>query len=270
MRPSTPEQQSRYRVYRLRTPAPLCRSALMRRMPRGLHGRAGPGRGPMMAERVWRLKPFRCHTAKYVRVSRSASRGAQATRRRMRALRIDRTATDGPRSAHAALPPTLGSESRPVVFDLAARLHDALRRVSSQDGPPGAPRRQPDPPRHAHRTALHRMRPADDVRAAWRYSPRLRVRHSAIRPPGVHGERRTGFGWIDDTRQRVSNARSRTIYGHTTTEKEPHMTGDQNRAAALRLVLATATDSLDALRVIIDDKKSGTAAGVASLANCWN
>jgi hypothetical protein len=69
-----------------------------------------------MIERVWRLTPLRCHTAKYVRVSRSASRGAQATRRRMRALRIDRTATDGPRSAHAALPPTL------VVADVPAGI----------------------------------------------------------------------------------------------------------------------------------------------------
>lgn len=151
-----------------------------------------------MTERGWHSAPSRCHTAGYVYlVCRGALRSAQAAGRRMRTMRHDEPIANGAGSAHAALPPTPRSGCEPVVQRLAARLHDAVHLVPFQNGPPGPPRREPDPPRHAHRAALPGLRPADDVRATWRYSSRLPGRHTAIRPLGVHADGLTPLSEIE-------------------------------------------------------------------------
>lgn len=117
----------------------------------------------MITKVVWRQALPQWHTAWCVRLlCLGSSRRPQAARRGVPTMRCYNAIASGARPAHAAVPPTLRSGGAPVVQRLTARLHDAVRVVPFTDGPPGAPRGQPDPPRPVECGALYGMRSADD------------------------------------------------------------------------------------------------------------
>lgn len=152
-------------------------------MPRGLHGRAGPGRGPMMAEKVWRLTPCRCHTAKYVLfVCLGSSCSAKAAGGQgVRTLRVHNAIAGSARPAHATSAPTLGSGCAAVVLGQRLGLSLSLRPVPCPAGSAGAPRRVSDPAQYRQRGALYRMRAPDDDRAG-RHASRLPLRCTSVWP----------------------------------------------------------------------------------------
>src|SRR5438874_2542534 len=80
----------------------------------------------------------------------------------MRTMRQHDATAHGAAPEHAALPAALRSSAAAVVLGVAIRLSHVVCLVPRAHGPPGAPRRDSDPPRPVERPALYGMPPADD------------------------------------------------------------------------------------------------------------